>query len=195
MRALAAIDHVKIVRVAYAGAGRRARSDHAATSCARLKAPGKATYVVLHANHARELTPAARAACAHDRRCRHSDAEPERAAAGVNDDAATLEALMRALVENRIKPYYLHHADLAPGTSHFRTTIADGQALMRGLRARASGLCQPTYVLDIPGGDGKVPVGPCYTVENTHTSQYVITDERGERHIYPPRSRLPNANA
>jgi len=62
---------------------------------------------------------------------------------GVNDDAASLEALMRALVECRIKPYYLHHGDLAPGTSRFRTTIAEGQELMRALRARASGLCQP----------------------------------------------------
>ena len=71
---------------------------------------------------------------------------------GVNDDARTLEALMRAFVECRIKPYYLHHADLAPGTSHFRTTIAEGQALMRALRGRVSGLAQPAYVLDIPGG-------------------------------------------
>ena len=79
---------------------------------------------------------------------------------GVNDDAATLEALMRALVECRVKPYYLHHPDLAPGTSHFRVSIAEGQALVRQLRGRLSGLAQPTYVLDIPGGFGKVPVGP-----------------------------------
>ena len=64
---------------------------------------------------------------------------------GVNDDAATLAALMRAFVECRIKPYYLHHADLAPGTAHFRTTIAEGQALMRALRGRVSGLAsRPT---------------------------------------------------
>ena len=81
---------------------------------------------------------------------------------GVNDDAATLEALMRAFVECRIKPYYLHHGDLAPGTAHLRTTMEEGQALMRALRGRVSGLCQPNYVLDIPGGHGKVPVGPDY---------------------------------
>ena len=69
---------------------------------------------------------------------------------------------MRALVECRIKPYYLHHADLAPGTAHLRTTIAEGQALMRALHGRSSGLCQPTYVLDIPGGHGKSPIGPNY---------------------------------
>ena len=69
---------------------------------------------------------------------------------GVNDDADTLEALMRAFVEARVKPYYLHHADLAPGTAHLRTSIATGQALMRELRQRLSGLAMPAYVLDTP---------------------------------------------
>ena len=77
---------------------------------------------------------------------------------GVNDDVETLAALMRGFVENRIKPYYLHHPDLAPGTSHFRTGIEEGLGLMRELRARLSGLAMPTYMLDIPGGFGKVPL-------------------------------------
>lgn len=77
---------------------------------------------------------------------------------GVNDDIETLVALMRAFVDARIKPYYLHHPDLAPGTSHFRVSIADGQALMRQLRARVSGLCVPDYVLDIPGGYAKARI-------------------------------------
>jgi len=186
VRALAAIDHVKIIRV-------HTRVPVAAPErvtpglVRALKAPGKATYVVLHANHARELTPAARAACA-----RFIDAgipmlSQSVLLRGVNDDAKTLEALMRALVECRIKPYYLHHADLAPGTSHFRTTIAEGQHIIRELRARASGLCQPTYVLDIPGGAGKVPVGPSYIAShNDRDIRYDVTDERGESHTYPP---------
>src|SRR6202023_4124147 len=99
-----------------------------------LKASGKATYVVLHANHPRELTPAARAACA-----RLVDAgipmlSQSVLLRGVNGDPATLAALMRALVECRIKPYYLHHRDLAPGTAHLRTTIGHGQALIRSLQ-------------------------------------------------------------
>ena len=77
---------------------------------------------------------------------------------GVNDDVETLAALMRAFVENRIKPYYLHHPDLAPGTSHFRLGIEEGLGLMRALRARLSGLAMPTYMLDMPGGFGKVPL-------------------------------------
>jgi lysine 2,3-aminomutase len=96
---------------------------------------------------------------------------------------------MRAFVENRAKPYYLHHGDLAPGTSHFRTTIANGQSLVRHLRGRFSGLCQPTYVLDIPGGHGKSPIGPSYLEQgeaDRAVGAYRIEDYRGERHRYPP---------
>jgi lysine 2,3-aminomutase len=102
----------------------------------------------------------------------------------VNDDPATLAALMRSLVESRIKPYYLHHGDLAPGTSHLRTTIGEGQALVRALNGRTSGLCQPTYVLDIPGGHGKSPIGPNYLERTEHG--YEIEDFNGRRHAYPP---------
>jgi lysine 2,3-aminomutase len=102
---------------------------------------------------------------------------------GINDDAATLEALMRALVEARIQPYYLHHMDLAPGTSHFRTTVAEGQNLMRELRARASGLCQPHYVLDIPGGYAKALLTPC-DAEGTEPS-HRVRDAEGRWHEYP----------
>src|SRR4029079_9207003 len=94
-----------------------------------------------------------------------------------------LEARMRAFVKTRIKPYYLHHGDLAPGTAHLRTTIAQGQALMRSLRGNVSGLCQPDYVLDIPGGFGKAPIGPEYlsgdadvTHEAAAESGYRVTD-------------------
>lgn len=81
---------------------------------------------------------------------------------GVNDNTETLSALMRTMIKHRIKPYYLHHVDLAVGTTHFRTSVADGQALVASLRGKYSGLCQPEYVLDIPGGAGKVPIGPVY---------------------------------
>jgi lysine 2,3-aminomutase len=102
---------------------------------------------------------------------------------GVNDDPETLGALMRAFVENRVKPYYLHHGDLAPGTSHFRTSIAEGQALTRALRGRFSGLCQPTYVLDIPGGHGKSPLHASYVEGPSHD---LVQDYQGRWHPYPP---------
>jgi lysine 2,3-aminomutase len=115
---------------------------------------------------------------------------------GVNDNAAALEALMRAFVECRIKPYYLHHGDLAPGTAHLRTTLEQGQQLMRALRGRVSGLCQPDYVLDIPGGHGKSPVGPAYMSqadsflpegERHLETRYRVTDYCGGVHLYPPK--------
>jgi lysine 2,3-aminomutase len=147
---LTAIAHVKVIRV---------HSRVPAVEPARitpelvraLKAKGKATYVVLHANHARELTEAgARGLRAAGRR-RHPDAEPVGAARGVNDDPQTLGALMRALVECRVKPYYLHHGDLAPGTSHLRNLDRARPGLDAGAAAAGlTGLCHPPYVLDIP---------------------------------------------
>jgi lysine 2,3-aminomutase len=83
-----------------------------------------------------------------------------------------------------VKPYYLHHADLAPGTAHFRTSIAEGQAIMRSLRGRISGLALPTYILDVPDGFGKVPAGPQYVDADAPVPS--VTDVHGAVHAYPP---------
>jgi lysine 2,3-aminomutase len=181
IRRIAAIAHVKIVRL---HTRLPAVSPEKITPALvrALKAPGETTYVALHANHPRELTTAVRAACARIADAGIPMVSQSVLLRGVNDDAATLEALMRAFVECRIKPYYLHHADLAPGTSHFRTSIEDGQALLRALRGRVSGLAQPTYVLDIPGGHGKVPVGPGYLADDG-----TIADPAGVTHDFPER--------
>ena len=101
---------------------------------------------------------------------------------GVNDKVETLAGLMRAFAENRIKPYYLHHPDLAPGTSHFRIGIEDGLALVRELRAHISGLVMPAYMLDLPGGFGKVPL-ESHNVEKMQTG-HRIRDGRGQWHNY-----------
>jgi lysine 2,3-aminomutase len=178
---LAAISHVKVIRLHTRVPV--AAPERITPALVRALRTQKATFVVLHANHPRELTSEVRAACA-----RFVDAGIPMLAQsvllrGVNDDAETLGALMRALVECRIKPYYLHHADLAPGTAHWRTTIGEGQALLRTLHGRYSGLCQPTYVLDIPGGFGKSPIGPNFLSEDGAT----VEDFHGRRHRYPPR--------
>ena len=177
MARLAAIDHVKIVRF-------HTRvpvvTPEAVTPelVAALGASGKTTYVGLHCNHPRELTAAARAACARLIDAGLALVSQTVLLRGVNDDAATLAELMRSLVELRIRPYYLHHGDLAPGTAHLRVPLEEGRALVRALRGRVSGLCQPTYVLDIPGGHGKVPVGPDYL------SDGIVTDPWGGQHSY-----------
>jgi lysine 2,3-aminomutase len=193
MADLAAIDHVKIIRIHT----RVPVADPARVSpemVRALKVQGATTWLAIHANHPRELSDTARAALA-----RLADAgiplvSQSVLLRGVNDDAATLEALMRAFVECRIKPYYLHHGDLAPGTGHLRTTIEQGQELMRTLRGRVSGLCQPDYVLDIPGGHGKAPVGPNYLShansqgsELSSETRYRIVDYCGDVHLYPPK--------
>lgn len=180
VRRLAAIDHVKVIRIHTRVPV--AAPERVTAALVRALRTDKATFVVLHANHPRELTKEVRAACA-----RLIDAgipmlSQSVLLRGVNDDVETLGALLRALVECRIKPYYLHHADLAPGTAHLRTTIVEGQALLRALHGRTSGLCQPTYVLDIPGGHGKSPIGPCYL----STDGTVIEDFNGRRHVYAP---------
>jgi lysine 2,3-aminomutase len=148
----------------------------------------KALYLAVHCNHPRELNEAARAACIKLTRAGIPLLGQSVLLKGVNDDADTLEALFRAMLEVRIKPYYLHHADLAPGTAHFRTSIATGRRLMRKLRGRLSGLAQPSYVLDIPDGHGKVPIGPEYlSVEPD--GRTALTDPWGERHAYPTPSK------
>jgi lysine 2,3-aminomutase len=179
---LAAIEHVKILR-AHTRVPIAAPSRVTPALVRALKKSGKAVYVAVHVNHQRELSQQARRACA-----RFVDAgipllSQTVLLRGVNDDAQVLGTLMRTLVECRIKPYYLHHGDLAPGTAHWRTSIARGQSLMRALRGRHSGLCQPTYVLDIPGGHGKSPVGPQY-LSGDGECGYQIEDFKGQRHPY-----------
>ncbi|MHB8287408.1 MAG: lysine-2,3-aminomutase-like protein [Caulobacteraceae bacterium] len=175
---LEAIKHVKVIRFHT----RIPAVDPAAITpelVEALKAKGKATYVALHANHARELTPAAREACARIVDAGIPMVSQTVLLRGINDDAAVLAELFRAFVETRIKPYYLHLPDFALGTAHLRTGIAEGRALMTALRGDLSGLAQPTLVLDIPGGHGKAPIGPDYVGDG------VVTDPWGEDHVYP----------
>lgn len=122
----------------------------------------RAMWLVVHANHASELTPQATKAI----RAVLSRAIPVLSQSvllrGVNDTVESLEALLRAFLKARVKPYYLHHLDAAAGTGHFHVPVEEGQVLLRQLRGRVTGLAWPTYVLDIPGGRGKVPIGPEY---------------------------------
>ncbi len=181
MQALAGIAHVKVVRFhsrVPVVAPERVTDELAAA----LIASGKTAWLAIHANHPRELTPQARAAFRRLAGAGLSLVSQTVLLKGINDDAETLAALMRGFVEAGVKPYYLHHGDLAPGIGHLRTTIVEGQALMKALRGRLSGLCQPTYVLDIPGGAGKVPVGPNYV--SREDGACLIEDVTGGRHAY-----------
>jgi lysine 2,3-aminomutase len=182
MAALDAIPHVAIVRL-------HSRvpivdPERVTGELVRALKPGRvAVWLAVHCNHARELAPSTRAALS-----RLADAGLPLMGQtvllkGVNDTVETLEQLMRALVTARVKPYYLHHPDLVRGTGHFRVSIAEGQALMKALRGRLSGLAQPTYVLDVPGGHGKVPVGPSYLADDPGALR--VEDAFGGQHRYP----------
>ncbi len=194
MRDIAGIGHVRIIRI-HTRVPVADPTRITGEMIAALKAEGATTWVALHANHASELTGRARAACAGIIDAGIPMVSQSVLLRGVNDNIAALEMLMRTLVECRIKPYYLHHGDLAPGTSHLRTSLEHGQELMRALRGRVSGLCQPDYVLDIPGGHGKAPVGPNYLSVDSFSPgrepetemRYRVVDYCGEVHLYPPK--------
>ena len=181
-RAIAAIPHVGVVRW-------HTRVPVASPAMVTMEmvealgAGGKAVVVGVHVNHPRELTADARTALSRITRAGILLLSQSVLLKGVNDDPDTLEDLMRALVAARVKPYYLHHGDLAPGTSHFRVPLARGQQLMSELRRRLSGVALPTYVLDIPGAHGKVPVAPQHIV-SSKDGTYLVTDAAGHVHAY-----------
>ncbi len=151
-------------------------------------------WVVIQANHPREITPEFRRSVG----LLVDNGVPVLNQAvllrGVNDDADTLEALMRELVRCRVKPYYLFQGDLASGTSHFRTTIDEGLALMTELRRRVTGIAVPTYAVDLPGGAGKVPLTEAAVVRR-EAQWYILRDLDGKEHRYPRELRPDSPGA
>jgi lysine 2,3-aminomutase len=141
----------------------------------------KAVFIAIHANHPKEFTKQAQAACARLVAAGIPLLSQSVLLKGVNDDIATLKELMQTFVKNRIKPYYLHHPDAARGTSHFRVTVAKGQQLLREMQ-KISGLCRPTYMLEIPGGLGKQTINPSYLTKGDHAWQ--VMDHEGNVHEY-----------
>jgi lysine 2,3-aminomutase len=160
LSALDAIPHVELLRIH--SRVPVAQPDRLTDAVANVLAAEKPLWFVLHANHAREFTQAAVAAL----RRLQARAIPTLGQSvllrGVNDSEQALEQLFRAMLRARVKPYYLHQLDPAPGTARFHVPIEDGQRLLRALRGRVTGLAWPTYVLDIEGGHGKVPISPAY---------------------------------
>ncbi|HEY8191185.1 MAG TPA: lysine-2,3-aminomutase-like protein [Alphaproteobacteria bacterium] len=151
--------------------------------CETLSGSGKQVYVLVHINHAQELSADAVAAFTKLQRAGCVLLSQSVLLKNVNDNPVALEDLFRSLAALGVKPYYLHHPDLAPGTSHFRMSLKEGLAIVRQLRGRVSGLCLPTYMIDIPGGYGKVPVDSCHVVENRDGS-HSVTDPWGVSHRY-----------
>jgi lysine 2,3-aminomutase len=155
---LSAMPHIEIIRLhSRVPVAAPARVTSALAAALETE---KAVFLCVHANHAREFAEPARAALALLARAGIPLLGQSVLLRGVNDSVEALEALFRAMLRNRVKPYYLHQLDRAPGTARFEVPIAEGRALLRALRGRLTGLAWPTYVLDLPGGGGKAPLGP-----------------------------------
>ena len=178
---LSAIDHIDIIRI-------HTRLPVAAPSkmpdLTALNLPeDKALFIVLHINHADEITDGMKNACKALKTAGFTILTQSVLLKGVNNTHEALHILFTALIKMGVKPYYLHHPDLVSGTSHFRVSFEDGMALMKQLQRSLSGIAIPQYVLDIPGGFGKVPVTPDYV--RIIDDRYIITDPKGHEHIYP----------
>ena len=177
LEALAAIPHIELLRIH----SRVPVADPARISdtlADTMAATGdKPLWLVLHANHASEFTAEARAALRRIQARGVPLLGQSVLLRGVNDSIKALEALFRAMLAARVKPYYLHQLDPAPGTARFHVPIEEGRRLLAALRGRVTGLAWPNYVLDIPGGYGKVPIGPDYLEADDH-----IRDPAGGRH-------------
>jgi len=177
LRTLAAIPHIELLRIHT----RVPVADPARVTDALAAAmeAGTPVWLVVHANHAREFTPDAAAALRRIQAAGVPLLGQSVLLCGVNDSPEALENLFRAMLRARVKPYYLHQLDPAPGTARFAVSVEEGQRILRALRGRMTGLGWPTYVLDIPGGHGKVPIGPGYLGNGT------VRDPAGQVHRLP----------
>lgn len=176
------IDHVKIIRLhTRLPMVQPKKIDDTILSV--LKSSSKAVHVVVHVNHVSEITQAVVDGFSRLRLAGCSLSSQSVLLRGVNDSVQALEDLFRKLVSVHITPYYLHHLDRAKGTSHFRVSIEEGRALMKDLQGRVSGLCLPKYMLDIPGGYGKIPVHEEYFSRVGHHT-YAVEDYQGGVHLY-----------
>lgn len=155
--------------------------------CRALRESHPAVWVMTHFNHPNELSRESLEACA--RLADHGLPVMNQSVLlrGVNDDAATLERLFRGLVRARVRPYYLLQTDPVRGTGHLRTPLARGVEIMAALQGRLSGIALPKFIVDTPGGKGKVPVGPEYVVAAKH-GRTTLRTFRGELvdYVDPP---------
>jgi lysine 2,3-aminomutase len=123
-------------------------------------------WINTHFNHPDELTADSEAACATLADGGFPLGNQSVLLRGINDCVHVTRSLVKKLVRNRIRPYYIYQCDLSQGLSHFRTPVSVGVDIIEGLRGHVSGLCVPTYVIDAPGGGGKVPVMPDYVISH-----------------------------
>jgi len=178
---LRAIPHVEIIRIGSRVPG--ILPDRINARLARTLARFKPLYINTHFNHPDEITPQSRRACS-----LLADAGIPLGCQtvllkGINDSAEVMRTLMQSLLSMRVRPYYLHHMDYTRGTTHFRTSLTTGLNIITALRGHASGLCIPHYVIDLPGGGGKIPLTPEY-IQNLDGQALLIKNFQGRLFRY-----------
>ena len=155
-------------------------------------------FVNIHVTHPRELTPEATAACEKLADAGIPLGSQTVLLQGINDRVETMKALFRSLLRLRVKPYYLYQCDRIPGSSHFVTPLDKGLEIIDGIRGHTSGLAVPHYVLDAPGGGGKIPLLPEYCISRSD-HELVLRNYQHRRFVYPlsagTSEELPGAGA
>ena len=181
LKQLRAIKHVEIIRI-----GTRAPvvlPQRITEELCKMLRKYHPVWINTHFNHPAEMTAEARAACG-----RLADAgiplgNQTVLLKGVNDCPGVMRELMRKLVQNRIRPYYIYQCDLSQGIGHFRTPVSKGIEVMENLRGHTSGLAVPTFVIDAPGGGGKIPLMPQYVLSRSE-DKIVVRNFEGNIYVY-----------
>jgi lysine 2,3-aminomutase len=183
LKALRAIPHLEIIRIGTRVPG--SLPQRITARLCRILKKHHPLYMNLHFNHPDEITPQSRAACK-----RLADAGIPLGAQivllkGVNDDPETMKLLVRKLLAVRVKPYYLYQADLVKGTEHFRTPVESGLEILRHIQGFTSGMAVPTYVIDAPGGGGKIPILPPDNVLEWTPREVILKNYKNDIYRYP----------
>ncbi|MDM8516393.1 KamA family radical SAM protein [Desulfobacterales bacterium HSG16] len=141
-------------------------------------------YVNTHFNHPAEITTESKRACEMLADSGIPTGCQTVLLKGVNDDAEVMISLMKKLISIRVRPYYIHQTDMVRGTGHFHVPVAEGLGIMQKLRGHVSGICVPQFMIDLPGGGGKIPLLPEYIVEKSK-KKWLIKNFEGEIFEYP----------
>ena len=185
---LRAIPHIEIIRI-----GSRITShlpERITPEFCEMVQKYHPIFMNTHFNHPSELTPAAVAALDRLSRAGVSLGCQTVLLKGVNDDPKVMMKLMHELLKARVRPYYLYMADQVAGGEHFRTTVQKGLEIMQALRGWTSGLAVPQFVIDSPGGGGKVPLLPEY-LEQINDDEVIFRNYEGKRFVYKQPRTVP----
>jgi lysine 2,3-aminomutase len=182
LKKLRAIPHVEIIRI---GSRVPCTLPQRITPelCSMLK-KYHPLYVNIHFNHPREITSESERACGLLADAGIPLGSQTVLLKNINDDPETMKSLVQSLLRIRVKPYYIFQMDLVRGTNHFRTRVETGIKIIDSLIGHTSGLAVPRYIIDTPGGGGKIPLQPSY-VQGVKDDQIILRNYAGDTYTYP----------